>query len=287
MLPYSGMMVIGADSKAGKSLVAMECIRAITTGENLFDAKEFWIPETGRVLYVEAEVGEEGLQKRGRKMFAGQDLELLDQNFYYVSKVPELQLHTLEGRALLEKFVDDVQPNVLILDPIGQLHGYDENDNQEIGRLFHTLFALIRKYEHNNMAVIVVHHMRKKGSNPREEGDPLSFHNFSGSRHFAADPDTLFMLNRLPEPVRSKQGHRAWKLTARIITRQGEQPDDMVLAVNEEDDLRVRFKNWSGGGPPKLTPSVPRPGSPVPRPPITGEQLMFPAANESPRIPRR
>jgi RecA-family ATPase len=274
-------MIIGADSKAGKSLFTMECIRAITTGDHPFGSNHFSVPETGRALYVEAEVGEEGLQKRGLKIFHGADLDLLDQNFYYVSKNPDLQLHTAIGQKLLDQFVDEVQPNVLILDPIGQLHGYNENDNQEIGRLFHTLFSLIRKYEHNNMSVVVVHHMRKKGGQPVPGEDLLSFHNYSGSRHFAADPDTLCTLHRTPEVLRSKAGHRAWKLMARFITRQGEQPDDMVLTVNEEDDLRVRFTKWAGGGPPKLTPTV---TVPPPTPPLKGIQLTFPAANESPRF---
>lgn len=241
------MFLAGADPKAGKSMFALELARALATASTPFDCPLLSVPETTRVLYVEQEIGEHGLQKRAQKIFTN-DIELVEKNLFYVSKVPDLKLNTNKGRALLDEFISAVQPGVLILDPLAQIHNYEEVDNTQIGKLFNTFAEVVRKYQHNDMSIVLIHHMRKKGGNSEGAIDPLSTHNYRGSSRFAADPDTLVTINR-GEEFKSRQGRAAWKISVRWNTRQSEAPEDMIMTVNALDDLRVRWEAKKGAMP--------------------------------------
>ena len=219
-------------------------------------------PTRAKVLLVDQEVGEYGLQKRCRPML--QDLAPTDyaSNLMYVTKDPELMLDQAAGIRTLWEYVESAQPNVLILDPVGKMLSESENDAIEVAKVFHTLERLQKDFRHLGLSIILSHHFMKppRTARDREGFDPLDPYNMRGSGKWKDAPDTLVMVSRgdkLPCP------HQAWKIDMRILPRHAEEPPDLHLNVNEFKDFRVRIASQTkrtaprlGGGAIQTTPSI-------------------------------
>jgi RecA-family ATPase len=243
LLPKGGILLFGGLEKIGKSIIGLELSRAMTTQTPLFGYPEFYVNERARVLLVDMEVGEHGLQDRTRLVFGKENPEVFGDFFWYVSKEAELQLDSKEGLEALTSVIDLVQPNILILDPIGNLHGWNEDKNTEIEQLFRVLQSLISAYRHNDMSVVVAHHFGKSATykDAKIEVDPLERRHFRGAGKWLAGPDTLVTVHRSRELTKD-----SWELKTRTITRHGSPPPEMTLVVNRNNDLRVKFEHEKG-----------------------------------------
>lgn len=251
ILPKGGTLLFGGHSKTGKSFVMLELSRALSTGSVPFNCPLFDIPERAKVLLVEQELGEYGLQKRVKPVYKDEDVTLYGDNIFYVSKVPELQLDTDKGKKILHKLVSEVQPQVLLLDPIGRMNSYDENKSQEIQRLFSDLEAVLKDFRRNDMSLVLSHHFGKPSTDPKSGRDPLDPYNFRGSSKWFDCPDTLITMARLED---LNTPWEAWKIRMHFELRQDESPQDIYLTVNRMGDMRVRFDRWHGKPPAKMLP---------------------------------
>lgn len=244
-------MFVAGGSKIGKSFVCLEFCRALALGDNPFECPLLDVPRPTRTLYCEAEVKEQGVQSRGIPIFEGVNRDYLNENLFLLTDVPEMQFDQPKGFTLLRQALDSVQPEVLILDPLGRfIGGADENSNSEMNKILTGLDQILKDYRRNEMAVIIAHHT-KKPNKMDQEFDPLDPYEMRGSSRFYANPDSIFMLSRFGDYV-NKDQKRAWRLNGRIITRQAESMEDFEFTVNDESDLRVRFVPKKGPAP-KLT----------------------------------
>lgn len=246
VLPKSSMLLFGGAAKIGKSFMMLELVRALSTGERPFGHPQLWVPAPVRVLYVEREIGEVGLKKRIDKIFGPENEMLYGPLAHYVTKVPSLQVDTMEGKEMLDALCQQVQPNVLLLDPIGRMFTGDENKSEDVQELFNSLERLIKRYAHNSMSIVIAHHSGKPSFNPPK--DPLDMYSFRGSSKWADCPDTILTVQRLGD---IKRDWKAWEVKVRFECRQDEPPEEAILTVNSERDLRVRFdrlvrKKWEG-----------------------------------------
>lgn len=266
ILPKSGIMVFGGLPKAGKSFLTLNLSRALALGEPLFCNPDFQAQQA-RVVLVEHELGEYGLQKRVLPIFKDVHPSRLGDNFLYFSKEHGLEWSSSQGQRFFHNVVKETQPDVLVLDPIGKMFSGNENDNSEIGALFAQLDELVAFGRPWGMSIVLVHHFKKPPENElgRKGFDDLDPLNFRGSSRWYADPDTLLTLARrkkFPFP------YEAWHLDCRFTFRQDEGIDDFTLSVNEHNDGRVRWKGFvekAGAGLPTL-----------------GQQFAFPKAAEAP-----
>lgn len=242
ILPKSGIMVFGGLPKAGKSFMSLGLARSLALGEPLFGNPEFHCQQA-RVVFVEHELGEFGLQKRALRIFDDVAPERLGDNFLYYSKEHSLEWSTSHGQQLFKSIVKETQPEVLILDPVGKMFSGNENDNSEVGALFAQWDELVEFGRPWGMSIVVVHHFKKPPDNEmgRKGFDDLDPMNFRGSSRWYADPDTLLTLARrldLPVP------YEAWNLDCRFVFRQDEGIDDFTVTVNERNDLKVRWRDF-------------------------------------------
>ncbi len=233
--------MFGGQAKTGKSHVMLELARALSSADVPFGYPGFAVHNPARVLILEQELGPYGLQARARKVFAGHPVECLSENLWWSSKHPEMKFDSPEGRGVIARLVDQVRPNVLILDPISKFHSSDENSNTEVGRLLLNIDRLIADYRELELSVIISHHFGKPNRDPRWSWDILDPYNFRGSSNWFGDMDTLATMARLPQMSNCK--HEAWRVRSRWIARHGEAPTkELIFTVNQLDDLRVRFE---------------------------------------------
>ena len=241
VLPKRGVMLFGGEPKIGKSLINLELMRALAQGAPVFGNSLLEVAEPARVLMVEQEVGEYGLQVRAQKALAGMSPGALERCFY-ITQDPEMMLDSMAGVKKLKNELANTGANVLILDPISHMHGWDENDNTEITKMFNVLAELRSDFVRNDLSVVLSHHFVKppRGQHASDH-DPLGMNNFRGANKWRAAPDSLITV------ARRENFHglpwKAWPVRVRYELRHGEPPDEMILAINRNNDLRVRYES--------------------------------------------
>lgn len=240
VLPHGSTCGIYGDSKVGKSFLCLNMARSLALGENLYDIKEMSVPKECKVLYVEQEVGEPSLQNRVQRIFYKVQNTKLD-NLFFVSKVPDLQLDSYDGQQMIKDLISNIRPNVIIFDPIGKLHLYEENSNSQIGELFKTFEEFKKVSPDDKLSIVYSHHVRKPSAwiPGQPIPDPLDPHKASGAGRWFRDPDTIITTHRYDT---QKLPWEKWKLKVRVTMRHGSSPDDFVLKVNHD-----RFEDWNDG----------------------------------------
>lgn len=232
ILPKRGILLFGGEAKASKSFFMMEMARALSTGTVMFGNGAFRVTEQSRVLLVDQEVGEYGLHKRLKRIFARHNPSMYRDHFAFLTQQPEWRFDTQQGREHILKTISEFKPNVVMLDPIARFHGGEEQSSTEIGNLFREIYKMMQLGAVENMSVVLSHHFRKPptGRN-RDDYNPLDPYNFRGSSEWFGVPDTIMTLNRLPSPVKDR-----WTVQAGFRLRHGEEPPDMEFIVTPESN---------------------------------------------------
>lgn len=214
ILPIQSKMVIAGGPKGNKSFLALNMAMDLALGRDLFGAyydKEGKVPvfpvsKACRVLYIEQEIGDVGLQERflgqdGRPgLLTGASPQLMD--FLIKTRDTSLRLDTEGGLKLLYDEVSNTKPDVVILDPLSKFHLLDENSAQEMAVVGRVGDHFIEK---SGCSVVWIHHTGKPPSSaldtPRSGGDRIR-----GSSAIFADVDTVVLVDlksseKAPEPV--------------------------------------------------------------------------------------
>ena len=251
VLPKRGIWILGGLTGIGKSYITLDIVRALTTATNPWDCPHLTTPAPCRVLYVEQEIGEYGLQERARRVFERHQPRTYDERAFFSSQDPAFQLDTPEGRKHICEEIRECRPNVLILDPISDFHTSEESDNTAISKLFLTIKELKTASLDDDMSVIVLHHFKKppNGKVASQGYDDLCEDNFRGAGKWTASPDTVTTMAK-------KGGNKVWwNLQLRWNKmRHGKELDDMLLRVEPEAPFtQVTFEKMVGDAP-KLQP---------------------------------
>jgi len=247
ILPKGGIMLFGGQAKIGKSFIALELIRALASGTSPFDYPLLQVPKAAKVLLIEQELGEYGLQKRIKTLFPPSVMSACNDNLWYLSMVPELKLDEVRGYDKLRKIVDKVKPNILVLDPISKMHNYEEQSNSQIGELLSKLSKLRKEFRELGLSIIMSHHFGKppKTDSGKDSIDPLSPYNFRGASRWFDDVDAAVPVCRLGELTTLP--HFATEIQTRWILRHGEELDDTIMTFNRKNDHRVIFDRFADG----------------------------------------
>jgi hypothetical protein len=149
--------IVGAEPKSWKSWLTLQIAISVASGKPLF--KRFAV-EKGHVVVFSAEGGKALVRSRAVAICRalGTDIKSLDLEMI---DVPSLQLDREEDLELLANVVSTRQPSLLVLDPLREMHGGDENDAAAIAKLLLPLRVLQREFD---CAIMLVHHMAKMGS---------------------------------------------------------------------------------------------------------------------------
>lgn len=239
-------MILGAAKKVGKSFMALNLARTLTVGGLLYEIPGFYCTEPATVGMVEAEVGPWSLYDRALNVFAGED-DALDR-LHIISGQRGFRVDVEGAVEQMVRWVKERALNVLILDPIGKMHGLDENNSQEVERLMHKLDRVLDACTDTDLSIVLSHHFGKPPRDPRVDYDPLNPDNIVGSYKWTADPDTLVTAAR-----RNIEGFpNKWRIDTRWVFRHAEPVEDQTLVFNAKGNMRVEREERSGGFEPVL-----------------------------------
>jgi hypothetical protein len=229
-----------ARAKLGKTWFVTQLGLAVAGMEEAFLSSDIPIRQHGRVLLVNNEVAEHIFQQRLRLDLdeadrRGLKTDVARRQLFTVTARGLLRLDRKAGEAALLSVADQVKPILIILDPIGPLHGWDENSADDMGRLLNILLGICQK---TGAAVVFTHHAPKM-----TEGREDSIHFGRGSSVFGDRVDSALSL--VP---RGEQGEGS-RLRLSFILRNGPPRDPLILwrgkgeflyrAVGETEDLRA------------------------------------------------
>lgn len=146
-LPKQGKAEIYAPAKSGKSYLCLHLARCIGSGEGFLE-----LPTTqGRVLYMQFELGVEVLQQRMNS--TGMEYPNV-----YCGTTFGMKLDKKAGQDALIKAMNEVRPQVLILDPFYKIFSGDENTAKDVEILVDFLDEVIDAF---NCSILLVHHAGK------------------------------------------------------------------------------------------------------------------------------
>ena len=127
---------------------------------------KFPIGKPYKSLILSAEGGYNELLKRSKLTDWGynrQYLGVVDLNTV-LKKNLELSLTQKEGRLNFERLIDKRQPDIVFLDSLMAFSDFDENRSQEMNKLMKYLMKIANS---NDIAIVPVHHTRKRKLNER------------------------------------------------------------------------------------------------------------------------
>ena len=154
LLSRGDSMMIGAESKAGKSTLLMTLIRQLLLGGDFLGFK---VVKPIKVLLMQAEIRESRLKERIISKFSSISSSSLQTSYTWNTR----------GQILLDRDLSKIKynielskPDVLILDPFINFHTASENDATQITNVFRKLDAIKEEF---NIALIISQHFRKLG----------------------------------------------------------------------------------------------------------------------------
>jgi AAA domain-containing protein len=186
LLPSQGILFIGGEPKAGKSLLVANLALALAAG---CDHAGFTVPSPKRVLICQFELPTPQFALRLATMRKPIG-DRADSNLFVDTRVSG---HLLSSTAGVNHFLSSArsaQADVIVIDPLYSTHDQDENDTRAMAALCQ---SLIRLRDASNAALIVVHHVRKAAGR-YEIGSA-----FRGSSALHAVGDSYMLLAR-PSP---------------------------------------------------------------------------------------
>ncbi len=214
-------------AKVGKTWVVCHLGLAVAGLDDIFLSIDLPVRQHGPVLFINAEVAEHIFQRRLRLILTeaqrrGLDIRRALCQFYPVTARGLLRLDRKAGEEAVLKLAGQVKPVLIILDPIGPLHGWDENSADEMGRLLNLMLGLCQK---TGSAVLFTHHA-PKNTEGREE-----IHFGRGSSVFGDRVDSALSLVPFGE-----QGDGS-RLKLGFILRNGPPRDSLVLYRGRDEFL--------------------------------------------------
>ena len=181
--------------KSFKSMLALWTAFCIADGRPWlgFDTPNVGAP----VLYLQSEIPHPLLQRRVEKMWQHWNTihgvirprTATLQPIYYWTE-PYLKLDRSEGIALINRHVANIQPAVLIMDPVYKIMSGNILDPNSVRALLDTVDQVIGNH---HISVIMIHHPRKSGL---EEDMEWGSDDMLGSVLFSAWADTIVKLVR-------------------------------------------------------------------------------------------
>ena len=230
---------VGGAPKLGKTWLALDLALSVATGSPCLG--RFPVAEAGGVLVYLAEDHPTQVRHRLAGLCRHRGLAL-DDLAVHVITAPALRLDLAHDRDRLSATVAALRPRLLVLDPLVRLHRRDENHSAEVAELLAYLRDLERAHD---LAILVVHHLRKHGAG--RAGQALR-----GSGDLHAWTDSALYLTAKPDRVLLTVEHRAAPAPAPFAMRlvAGRDGAAVHLEVVEPDPAR---ESPPADAPPLLT----------------------------------
>ena len=179
LIPLGGLTAVTGAPKSFKTFFLQDLAVSVATGKPFLG--KFPVA-TGRILFVDEENPRRTTVKRfkGMGMSSSENIVILARKGVHMDKPKSVE-------ALL-RYVDKLQPRLIIIDSLTKVHSKNENASNEMS----DVFTEIKKFMREDRAVVIIHHHNKASRNDkRGEGSSIR-----GSSNIYAEVDAHLAIDR-------------------------------------------------------------------------------------------
>jgi len=150
LIALGDKVIVAGPQKGLKTFFVLNLARAISSGEDFLGWR---VPTPRRALFIEEEGSPTAFAKRVKTVFTGTE----GATIWWLHR-SGVKLDQPEWKEKLSTIITEVNPAVIILDPLQRLHSKVEDASWEMGEVWDVVHSLARQ----DRAVIVVHHFSKR-----------------------------------------------------------------------------------------------------------------------------
>ena len=181
MFARRGVTVVAGASGVGKTTFMQRFFHDLSIGGSIFGGF-YYEDKPKKSIILAGELGEDGLIERAQEFNWHSDpnyVEVIDMISHAENGI-SYNINEAKGQANIEHLAQTSGLDLLIFDSFGMFYSGKETDNDALREVFSFLMGIARKY---NIAVVVVHHSRKRLSN--EQTKPLTLDDLIGGNAIA------------------------------------------------------------------------------------------------------
>ena len=215
LLDKSGVMIISAPPKRGKSYLSIHAALCLASGIPFL---RWPVPEPLPVLYVNAEIGLHRFRERIDKATSTLDEMQLGEfgMRFHAATRPQIDLSNPVDFGIIEREVSRVGAGLVVLDPVSSIWFGKENEAEEVSKLF----AAIRHLAAETGASFLLCHHSSKNSGSQDDT-----YQARGSGVWASAPETIVNMSK-------PRGAGQWQ--TRLIVRGTNASADLELLYDPE-----------------------------------------------------
>lgn len=154
LLSRGDKLLLGADSKAGKSTLLAQFLRKCTQAQPFLG---FNITKPLKILFMQAELREKRLKERMMATSLLMPVEAREK-FIICSTRGMVMLNNQNDLDKVKRLLNKVKPDIWCVDPMANFHDKDENSSTEMMEFFR---VLDKTKEEFNLALVMSTHFRK------------------------------------------------------------------------------------------------------------------------------
>ena len=242
MVQKEGRTMLSGATGMYKTMLSQNLVLALTTGAPYFISEEF-IVSPARVLLLDLEVGYSSLKDRFKAMHPTCDVNTA----LFIKSTPGIDLLDTSCQRQIEKWLKDLNIEVLVIDPIGDAWTGDENVKQDVDKLTRYLNRLIYKFK---ISIIIVHHWRKSSKGFKSGGQMAAgSYRWGGwlENHITLSGDAKHMTVS-SEKSRNRTGFRPFIIRLNPNTLLFEYIGEYGITKKVTDETLLELHNSLGGG---------------------------------------
>lgn len=230
LVERNGFTLIGGVKGIGKSLFLLIMALHYVSGEDFLENR---IIKPGRVLLIQQEISEAGMQDRLIKITTEKQFKGF-KNLSVVNRTRNpLKITNQRDFDEIRKEIEELKPDIVALDPLSRFNPLEENYAKSMSMIVDQINRLKTEY---SVAIIVVHHISSK-QNPDNPNTPTELAGlFRGHSILADSADTLVGLFRLPRQQKRQTLFLPYEnyATVEIERRHGKKPKRYAIERGED-----------------------------------------------------
>ena len=237
-----GLTLVGGSKGVGKSLFVTQMALHYSSNQSGFLSST--VNKPGKVLLIQQEVHEAGMQDRLEKML--KEGKFSTGNKFYPVTTTGNQLHLTEkkDRVKIISLIEKIKPDVLMLDPLYTFFPNELNQYRDMSQIVEVLMELKTQY---NLSLVVVHHFSNKQNPDEPKSTPGRF---MGHSILANAADVTVGIDFLHPRYREQVLPLPYNHYASVDTgtRHGEWPEKLFVERGENQLLFRVSSIWDNIG---------------------------------------